>query len=352
MKQEQFFRIPLLLSLLATTCLSFKDDGMTPSLRAGSRSQRKTEESCRSVRDIICGAPDTNTFCDLITKASDTYTEFGEGLDGDRPYTVFAPTDEAFDRYEAELLGLKEAELYRTLLFHFYEDIALRDDDLSCQGKLVSLTGDMSRTKCKRIEAGVYTKQQRGRGNKAIGDFPVIDVDTSSEACAGVVHKLSHVLLPIAFKPFQPYVLEADEVVDVSEDESEDEDEAKEIVDVVEEEKAVVEKEEEAASALCFFNCPPSPAPVSAPAPASSSLCFFNCPSEAPAPTTAPALCFFNCPPEEETTAAEETVAPEPAEEAEEEDPPMISPPLKKNGIFLIFCATLLLCFMFLCLRK
>merc|ERR1711933_691280 len=121
-------------------------------------------------------------------------------------------------------------------------------DDLGCQGKLVSLTGDMSRTKCKRITAGVYTKHQRGRGNKAIGDFPVIDTETSENACAGVVHKLSHVLLPIAFKPFQP-------LVSVEEEEDEEEAASEEVpavavVDIVEEEKAVVEQE-----VVCLFNC-------------------------------------------------------------------------------------------------
>merc|ERR1711933_373892 len=142
------------------------------------------------------------------------------------------------ERYEGELLSLKEAELYRTLLFHFYEDIALNGDDLGCQGKLVSLTGDMSRTKCKRITAGVYTKHQRGRGNKAIGDFPVIDTETSENACSGVVHKLSHVLLPIAFKPFQPLVIVEEE----DEDEAVEEVPAVAVVDIVEEEKAVVEQ--------------------------------------------------------------------------------------------------------------
>merc|ERR1711933_575441 len=150
-------------------------------------------------------------------------------------------------------------------------------DDLGCQGKLVSLTGDMSRTKCKRITAGVYTKHQRGRGNKAIGDFPVIDTETSEDACAGVVHKLSHVLLPIAFKPFQPYVLEEEEVavveeevVVVEEEESEEEEEPEDVVvvDVVEETNAIVEEE---ASSLCLFNCDivPTQAPVA------SSICFF-----------------------------------------------------------------------------
>lgn len=344
----------MILSLLATTtCLSLEGDNAvvaaSSSLRAGAR---RAEEGCRSVREIVCGSPDTGTFCEMVTKASSEYGEFGEGLDGDRPYTVFAPTDEAFDRYEGELLNLKEAELYRTLLFHFYEDVALGTEDLGCQGKLVSLTGDMSRTKCKRITAGVYTKHQRGRGNKAIGDFPVIDTETSESACSGVVYKLSHVLLPIAFKPFKPLVIEVEDEDEAVEDEEEEPVVVVDVAEVVEEEKAVAEmvaEEEEKASAPCFFNCPEEeeeeePAPAPAPAP-----CFFNCPDEV---EPAPAPCFFNCPAEEEPpeTPAPVEVVVEEAEAEEEEDAPM--PPLKGNGVFLIFFATILLCFMFLCLRK
>ena len=288
----------------------------------------------------------------MVTKASSEYSEFGEGLDGDRPYTVFAPTDDAFERYEGELLRLKENELYRTLLFHFYEDVALNVDDLGCQGKLVSLTGDTSRTKCKRVSAGVYTKHQRGRGNKAIGDFPVIDVETSESACAGVVHRLSHVLLPIAFKPFQPLVLvvedEEEEDGTVPEKESEEEAEVVVVTDIVEEEKAVLEEE---VAAPCFFNCPEEEEEEEEEQEVVEPPCLFNC-QEEEEEEPPPPPCLFNCPPtEEKKEVVEETPAPEPVE-AEEEEPPFIKPRLKRNGAFLIFLATVLLCFMFICMRK
>lgn len=296
------------------------------------------DESCKSVRDIICGSGDTSTFCEMVTKASKTYSEFKDGLDGDRPYTVFAPTDDAFELYNDEFLDLKEDEMYRTLLFHFYEDVALTGDDLGCSGKLISLTGDMSRTKCVRQSAGVYTKHQRGRGNKDIGDFPVIDVDNSERGCAGVVHKLNHVLLPIVFKPFQPLVVgdetQADVIAVASESEEEEEIveseefEEEDIADIVDDEKEVVVAEEEKTE-LCLFNCDTKPAP---PPPKDTTLCFFNC-GDAPA--------------EEEVAETEAPVV----DEVEEEEPPMIPPPLKTKGVVLIILATLLLCFMFLCLR-
>ena len=149
----------------------------------------------------------TKTFCDMVKKTADTYDDFDAGLKGGKNYTVFAPTDEAFKRYEAQLLELKPEEVYRTLLFHFNEDIIMTFEDLDCSTKLLSLTGDLSRTKCQRVSRGVYRKHQRGRGNKDIGDWPIIDIN-SKEACSGIIHRLDHVMLPIVFKPFKPFVVD------------------------------------------------------------------------------------------------------------------------------------------------
>merc|ERR1712086_381990 len=78
--------------------------------------------------------------------------------------------------------------------------------DLECQDKLISLTGDTSRVKCRRVEAGVYTKYQRGKGNKELDNYPLIDIK-SKEACSGIIHRIDHVLLPELFKPFEELVV-------------------------------------------------------------------------------------------------------------------------------------------------
>jgi len=205
-----FFEFTLFLSLLwaasslKTSTKNHSVESKT-SLRAGSR-RAEDAVDCGSVMDIICSLQNTRTFCDMVTQAANDYATFREGLSGDRPYTVFAPTDEAFTAYEAELVQLNPDEIYRTLLFHFYEDIVLTNSELACQAKLTSLTGDTSRVKCRRKTAGVYTKYQRGKGNKELDDYPLID-SKSKEACSGIIHRIDHILLPEVFKPFEELVV-------------------------------------------------------------------------------------------------------------------------------------------------
>jgi uncharacterized surface protein with fasciclin (FAS1) repeats len=201
--------------------------------------------SCGFLVDIICSSEDTKTFCEIATKAAKTNTTFADGLEGGKSYTVFAPTDEAFKNFEKELLQLKPDELHRTLLFHFYEDVLMTYEDMGCSSKLTSLTSDMSRTKCQRITAGVYMKYQRGRGNKDIGVYPLLDTQ-SKEACSGIIHSINNVLLPIVFKPFKSMIIEDDE--DFDEDFSEEDDiiineeDTTKDEEVVEEEKPVEEE--------------------------------------------------------------------------------------------------------------
>jgi len=168
------------------------------SLRAGSR---RTQDDCESILDIICKLQNTRTFCEMVKTVTDDNTLLLEGISGGSPYTVFAPTDTAFEQ-TPQLEQLSPEEKNRLLMFHFYENVVLTDDDLECQTKLTSLTGDTSRVKCRRKSAGVYTKYQRGQGNKDIDDYPLIDIK-SKVACSGIIHRLDHVLLPIVFDPFK-----------------------------------------------------------------------------------------------------------------------------------------------------
>jgi len=243
-----FLDITLLLSVLATgvslNVVSNVDVKESQnSLRAGSR---RLDESCKSVKDVVCELSNTQTFCEMVTKAVKTYPEFGNGLDGGRPYTVFAPTDDAFSMVEKQLFALSPEEVYRTLLFHFNEDVIMTYSDLECQDKLISLTGDTSRVKCRRVEAGVYTKYQRGKGNKELDNYPLIDIK-SKEACSGIIHRIDHVLLPILFQPFEELieieVVDEEESVDVVVVPEKEEEESEDDVAISDEEEKVSEDE-------------------------------------------------------------------------------------------------------------
>lgn len=273
----------------------------------------------------------------MVTKASSEYTEFGDGLEGATPYTVFAPTDDAFKLIEGRLLELAPEELYRTLLFHFYEDVVMTYDTLDCSTKLTSLTGDTSRTKCRRKSAGVYVKNQRGQGNTELDDYPRIDI-MSKEACAGIVHRIDHVMLPIVFKPFEDLVVDvvesdedaiivnADAETDIDEDEEESAEKEKPVGENKKDEKPdtvennepliIAEKEDEITD-------------------------------------------YIDEEPEETGSNDAETEDPEiPSEVLDDEtisqanQQPRSGPSIGALGINLIIFSTLLLCFVFVCMRR
>lgn len=199
-----FLDIALLISFLSAAAslkvVANNNGGESqPSLRTGSR---RTEDSCDSIMDIICSLQNTKTFCKMVTEAAKEQKDFGDSLSGGKTFTVFAPTDEAFRVYEKELFKLTPDEIHRTILFHFYEDVVLTNSDLACQLKLTSITGETSRVKCVRKEVGVYTKYQRGKGNKNLDNWPLIDIK-SKEACSGIIHRVDQVMLPVVFEPFE-----------------------------------------------------------------------------------------------------------------------------------------------------
>ena len=136
--------------------------------------------------------------------------ELGLRLGMGRNFTVFAPTDDAFELWEDEFIRLTPEQQNRTLLFHFNEDVIVTEEELKCQSKLISITGDTSRVKCRRKSPGVYVKFQRGNGNKELDNYPLIDIK-SKVACSGIIHRVDHVLLPALFKPFEELLHETSE---------------------------------------------------------------------------------------------------------------------------------------------
>ncbi len=154
---------------------------------------------------IICTLQNTATFCEMVTKLEETNLMLSEGLSGATSYTVFAPTNEAFLNITEQLDQLSEKEIEEIILFHFNEGSVMTYEDLECTMTLKSLTGDSSRTKCRRKSPGVYAKHQRGLGNEKLDDFPRID-SKSKEACDGIIHRLDHVMLPSLYKPFKELV--------------------------------------------------------------------------------------------------------------------------------------------------
>ena len=111
---------------------------------------------------------------------------------GSDTYTVFAPTDEAFDKLPEgtleSLLGDIPA-LTNILLFHAVADEVILSSDLECTGLIEMANGNESRTVCR--DGSTF---QKGAGNSRDAMPEIVTADV--EACNGVIHVVSQVMLP------------------------------------------------------------------------------------------------------------------------------------------------------------
>ncbi len=136
-----------------------------------------------TLKDIVTTAADAGTFKTLAT----ALTEAGliETLKSKGPFTVFAPTDEAFAKLPKgtleELLKDKEA-LKKILLYHVVSGNVMSTD-------VVKLT------EVKTVE-GFKVKISVKDGNVMINDAKVIKADV--KASNGVIHVIDTVILPPA----------------------------------------------------------------------------------------------------------------------------------------------------------
>jgi len=130
--------------------------------------------------DLAMGNDDLSTLTDAVVAADLTGTLKGEG-----PFTVFAPTNEAFDKLPpAELQRLlkpaNREELAKILTYHVVAGAAMAGD---------LEDGQMLDT----VEGGKLPVKVEG-GKVMVGDATVVQADV--EASNGVVHVIDSVLIP------------------------------------------------------------------------------------------------------------------------------------------------------------
>ncbi len=132
-----------------------------------------------TVVDIIVGSPDHTTLEAAVIAA-----ELADDLSGEGPFTVFAPTDAAFDALPegtvASLLEDPTGALAQILLYHVVGAKAL-STDLSDGQMITTLNGDSVTVKL--MDGNVYI------------DDAMVTV-TDLEADNGVVHVIDAVILP------------------------------------------------------------------------------------------------------------------------------------------------------------
>ena len=131
-------------------------------------------ETVDIVETAIAGNPDEfNTLVQAVVAAG-----LVETLKGDGPFTVFAPTDEAFAKLGVDLSMLSKEELTDILLYHVVAG-SVRSTDLE-DGFVKT--------------AGGYSIQVSTESGAMINSARVIQADI--EATNGVIHVIDEVLLP------------------------------------------------------------------------------------------------------------------------------------------------------------
>jgi uncharacterized surface protein with fasciclin (FAS1) repeats len=152
-----------------------------------------TEEgAAESIVDIAVGNPDFSTLVELLTAA-----ELVETLSGEGPFTVFAPTNAAFEALAADLgtdmAGLSAQmtedveELKKVLLSHVYAGKVMAADTAALDGQEVELVSGEKAT----------VSSKDGAVSLTIG-ASVANVTTADvEASNGVIHIIDKPLLPL-----------------------------------------------------------------------------------------------------------------------------------------------------------
>ena len=143
----------------------------------------KAESSAGTVVDIAVSNPDFSILVEAVTKAG-----LAEALSAEGPFTVFAPTNAAFEKLFGELgvngvEDLTAEQLTPILTYHVVS------------GKVMS--SDLSNTSVGTLNEGKSIKIDLTDGVK-VNDSKVVTADITGEN--GVIHVIDKVLIPEAEK--------------------------------------------------------------------------------------------------------------------------------------------------------
>jgi uncharacterized surface protein with fasciclin (FAS1) repeats len=169
--RKLFLPFLALVAVLATAAVAFGGGGDPPAEQA-------TKAPKKNIVETAVGAGQFNTLVSLVQKAG-----LAETLSGKGPYTVFAPTDKAFEKVPAatlEKLGSDPKALKRVLLYHVaegsYPAARVVDED-----SIKTLAGP-------RVDVQVRGDVVRVGGARVI----MPDVRASN----GIIHAINGVLIP------------------------------------------------------------------------------------------------------------------------------------------------------------
>lgn len=132
-----------------------------------------------SEMNIVETAQDAGNFSTLLSAAESA--GLAETLSGEGPYTVFAPSDEAFEALpEGTIDGLSEEQLTSILTYHVVPSAAM--------------AGDLSDGQMLETVNGAELEVSIDGNTVMVGDATVTQADI--EASNGVIHVIDSVLMP------------------------------------------------------------------------------------------------------------------------------------------------------------
>ncbi len=183
MKMKMAFAGAAVAALALAGCSSDSDDDAEAS---PSPSVEDSMDEAGTIVDIAAGSEDFDTLVTAVQAA-----DLVDTLNGEGPFTVFAPTDAAFEAVDEETLNklldpANKDALISVLTYHVIGDEVTSDEvapgDVATldDGKTVTITVD-------------------DEGNVMVNDAMVTDVDLM--ASNGVIHVIDGVLLPPDFDP-------------------------------------------------------------------------------------------------------------------------------------------------------
>ncbi|MGM0546655.1 MAG: fasciclin domain-containing protein [Bacteroidota bacterium] len=156
--------------------------------------------------NIVEVADSEDDFSDLVSALSDA--GLVSTLEGDGPFTVFAPTNEAFADLEVDISVLSNDELAEILTYHVVE-ANIESGDLEPQQSVETVSG-----------GEIFVTADNG--DVRVNDIAAV-VDADIEASNGTIHAIDQVLLPDSYQDVvsiiaKRYSLQALEDAVVSED--------------------------------------------------------------------------------------------------------------------------------------
>jgi len=137
-----------------------------------------TEEELGTIVDIAVGNPDFSILVELLTQAG-----LVEVLSGEGPFTVFAPTNDAFDALDPETLEAvaSDPDLLESVLFYHVVEGTVLSTDLEDEATVTTING---------ADVTTFTDPPR------VNDANIVEADIL--ASNGVIHVVDKVLIPPA----------------------------------------------------------------------------------------------------------------------------------------------------------